>query len=78
MVEEYCLASLYSVLNSVAPIDSFVMYISLFLLQSTLLESPIAVEEVEEAIKSLKSHKRPGPDGFTVNYYKTFPYIPAS
>jgi hypothetical protein len=34
------------------------------------LEAPISEEEVWKAICSLPSDKAPGPDGFTVNFYK--------
>lgn len=36
------------------------------------LGKPITVSEVQEAIKSLQSGKSPGPDGFTVEFYKLF------
>lgn len=40
--------------------------------QQDLLEHPITKMEVTMAIKALKPHKRPGPDGFSATYYKQF------
>lgn len=36
------------------------------------LEAPFSVEEVLEVIKHLKSNSAPGPDSFSVAYYKSF------
>lgn len=43
--------------------------------QYDLLEKPITTLEVQNAIKSLKPHKRPGPDGFSATYFKQFSSI---
>ncbi|XP_053561165.1 enteropeptidase [Bombina bombina] len=40
--------------------------------QKDLLDSPFCTEKVISAIKSLKSHKSPGSDGYGVLFYKTF------
>ena len=40
--------------------------------QKTQLEKPITQDDVAAAIKELKLNKRPGPDGFSTRYYKTF------
>uniref|UniRef100_A0A8C5R0F1 Reverse transcriptase domain-containing protein n=1 Tax=Leptobrachium leishanense TaxID=445787 RepID=A0A8C5R0F1_9ANUR len=40
--------------------------------QSERLGAPIKEEEVAAALKSFKSGKAPGPDGYTCLYYKTF------
>ena len=37
-----------------------------------ILDSDISKNEVLEAIKSLNNNKAPGPDGFPIEYYKTF------
>lgn len=36
------------------------------------LDSPISLEEVKAAISALQTNKSPGPDGFTVEFYKAF------
>lgn len=39
------------------------------------LESPITTKEVGEVIRNLKGGSAPGPDGFSVPYYKAFAEI---
>uniref|UniRef100_A0A8C7ZH32 Reverse transcriptase domain-containing protein n=1 Tax=Oryzias sinensis TaxID=183150 RepID=A0A8C7ZH32_9TELE len=38
----------------------------------TELENSVTLEEVKQAIKDLQSSKAPGPDGYTVEFYKSF------
>ena len=37
-----------------------------------LCEGPLTVDQLEEALFSMKVSTSPGPDGFTVPFYKTF------
>ena len=39
---------------------------------SSELGRPISLSEVQEAIKAMQNRKSPGPDGFTVEFYKTY------
>ena len=36
------------------------------------LNRPITAEKIEALFKNLPTHKRPGPDGFTGEFYKAF------
>ena len=36
------------------------------------LNRPITADKIEAVIKKLPTHKRPGPDGFTGDFYKPF------
>ena len=36
------------------------------------LNRPITADEIEAVIKKLSTHKRPGPDGLTGEFYKAF------
>ena len=36
------------------------------------LNKPITPDKIETVIKKLLTHKSPGPDGFTVDFYKAF------
>eukprot|EP00253_Pinus_taeda_P020055 PITA_20055 len=38
--------------------------------QNLALLREVSMEEVEEAVKSMPNDKAPGPDGFTINFYK--------
>lgn len=71
------LASLYSEVNTsnITEADSFFSRIKLpelTLAQRNLLDKPILVDDVTNAIKELKRNKRPGPDRYSALYYQTF------
>ena len=36
------------------------------------LNRPIIAEKIEAVVKKLPTHKSPGPDGFTGDFYKAF------
>ena len=36
------------------------------------LKRPVTADEIEAVIKKLQTHKRPGPNGFTEEFYKVF------
>lgn len=40
--------------------------------QAKELEQPLSIEELQTALKQMKTGKSPGPDGFTLQYYKCF------
>lgn len=71
------LKTLYTESNSfnLNEADSFFSKINLPELsdsQKAQLEEPIKVEDVAKIIKELKINKRPGPDGYSALYYRTF------
>lgn len=41
----------------------------------TVIDQPISPDEFLAALNSMKTAKAPGPDGFTLSYYKTFAVI---
>lgn len=41
-------------------------------LEKTMLNDPLALDELEKAIQSMKNNKSSGSDGFTAEFYKTF------
>uniref|UniRef100_A0A8C5MEC2 Reverse transcriptase domain-containing protein n=1 Tax=Leptobrachium leishanense TaxID=445787 RepID=A0A8C5MEC2_9ANUR len=61
--------------SHLADINSFLSSVDLPKLLSTqgeALAKDFSLEEISEAIVSLKPNKAPGPDGYTARYYKTF------
>jgi len=40
--------------------------------QNKSLNHPITMEEVEEVVQDMPNGKAPGPDGFTINFYKVY------
>lgn len=74
------LSSLYSATNDYNPVEAEAFFSQIKLpelthAQQALLEEPISSEEVSFTIKELKLNKRPGPDGFSSLYYRTFAEI---
>jgi len=43
--------------------------------QNILLNKPISTEEVDQALQEMPSGKAPGPDGFTVEFFKSYSKI---
>lgn len=37
-----------------------------------ILEEPISMNEISQAIKLMRNRKAPGPDGYPIEFYKTF------
>uniref|UniRef100_A0A8C5MBP3 Reverse transcriptase domain-containing protein n=1 Tax=Leptobrachium leishanense TaxID=445787 RepID=A0A8C5MBP3_9ANUR len=61
--------------SHLADINSFLTSVDLPTLSSTqgeALAKDFSLEEISEAIVSLKPNKAPGPDGYTARYYRTF------
>jgi hypothetical protein len=53
-------------------IDDYVYINKLTKMQSDNLEGEITMSELSYGLKNMKNNKTPGPDGFTVEFYKTF------
>ena len=39
------------------------------------MDEPIRLEEIATGLKSMQNNKAPGPDGFPVDFYKTFSHL---